>query len=61
MVMSVINIKYIKGHEIPTVTTKLGTVRGVRAKDGHYSMYLGIPYAKVNKSNVFGVSNVCSE
>ncbi|KAJ8736237.1 hypothetical protein PYW08_006893 [Mythimna loreyi] len=40
----------------PLVDSKVGFIRGLRATDGDYSMYLGIPYATVNKSNPFGVS-----
>ncbi|XP_068627366.1 bile salt-activated lipase-like [Battus philenor] len=38
------------------VTTKKGIVRGVKASDGDYSMFLGIPYGRVNISNPFGTS-----
>lgn len=38
------------------VNTKLGQIRGTKADDGDYFMFLGIPYAQVNKSNPFGVS-----
>ncbi|CAG9791743.1 unnamed protein product [Diatraea saccharalis] len=40
----------------PLVNTDLGLIRGVRAADGDYSMFLGIPYAKVNASNPFGAA-----
>lgn len=40
----------------PLVDTKQGLIRGLRADDGDYSMFLGIPYAKVNADNPFGVS-----
>lgn len=40
----------------PLVNTNLGLIRGVRASDGDYAMFMGIPYAKVNASNPFGVS-----
>ncbi|XP_072939633.1 bile salt-activated lipase-like [Epargyreus clarus] len=40
----------------PLVDTKIGLIRGLRASDGDYSMFLGIPYAKVNESNPFGPS-----
>ncbi|KAI5635051.1 carboxylesterase family domain-containing protein [Phthorimaea operculella] len=36
--------------------TSIGSIRGVRADDGDYTMFLGIPFAKVNESNVFGES-----
>lgn len=35
-----------------------GTIKGLKAPDGDYFMYLGIPYAKVDESNYFGVSNL---
>ncbi|KAL0883579.1 hypothetical protein ABMA27_015730 [Loxostege sticticalis] len=38
----------------PLVNTNLGLIRGVRASDGDYAMFMGIPYAKVNASNPFG-------
>ncbi|KAI5643984.1 carboxylesterase family domain-containing protein [Phthorimaea operculella] len=38
------------------VETSIGSIRGVRADDGNYTMFLGIPYAKVNKTNIFGES-----
>ncbi|RVE43395.1 hypothetical protein evm_011980 [Chilo suppressalis] len=37
----------------PLVNTKLGLIRGVRANDGDYSMFMGIPYAQINASNPF--------
>lgn len=40
----------------PTVNTTLGLIRGVRAEDGDYYMFMGIPFAQVNMSNPFGVS-----
>ncbi|XP_073967344.1 esterase B1-like [Choristoneura fumiferana] len=38
----------------PIVNTKLGIMRGKAATDGDYNMFLGIPYAKVNKTYPFG-------
>ncbi|XP_063380346.1 juvenile hormone esterase-like [Cydia fagiglandana] len=38
----------------PIVHTPVGCFRGLRAQDGNYSMFLGIPYAKVDPENVFG-------
>lgn len=35
-----------------------GLVRGHRAPDGEYSMFLGIPYAEVDPENPFGVSRL---
>ncbi|CAK1592680.1 unnamed protein product [Parnassius mnemosyne] len=40
----------------PLVSTKKGLIRGLQASDGDYSMFLGIPYARVNESNPFGPS-----
>lgn len=42
----------------PLVDTNVGLIRGLQATDGDYSMFLGIPYAKVNHTNPFGVSFV---
>lgn len=55
---------FIFNHEIncidvrvdPLVLTKQGLVRGQKATDGDYSMFLGIPYAKIDPANPFGVS-----
>ncbi|KAL4711656.1 hypothetical protein ACJJTC_011364 [Scirpophaga incertulas] len=40
----------------PLVKTNLGLIRGVRASDGDYAMFMGIPYAQVNVSNPFGAA-----
>lgn len=40
----------------PWVETKVGLIRGLRATDGEYSMFMGIPYAYINETNPFGVS-----
>ncbi|XP_013141526.1 PREDICTED: acetylcholinesterase-like [Papilio polytes] len=40
----------------PLVDTNVGLIRGLQATDGDYSMFLGIPYAKVNHTNPFGPS-----
>ncbi|XP_075974001.1 juvenile hormone esterase-like [Anticarsia gemmatalis] len=40
----------------PLVDSKVGLIRGLRASDGDYSMFMGIPYATVNESNPFGPS-----
>ncbi|XP_073967562.1 esterase FE4-like [Choristoneura fumiferana] len=37
----------------PLVSTSVGLIRGLRAPDGDYSMFLGIPYAIVDKANPF--------
>ncbi|XP_063636035.1 juvenile hormone esterase-like [Cydia splendana] len=36
------------------VHTPVSSFRGVRAQDGNYSMFLGIPYARIDPKNVFG-------
>ncbi|XP_059061156.1 acetylcholinesterase-like [Achroia grisella] len=41
----------------PLVESNVGLIRGLRASDGDYSMFLGIPFAKVNESNPFGNSS----
>ncbi|CAB3241219.1 unnamed protein product [Arctia plantaginis] len=40
----------------PLVNTNVGLIRGLRANDGDYSMFLGIPFAKVDVNNPFGPS-----
>nr|WOZ07768.1 carboxylesterase CarE4 [Agrotis ipsilon] len=40
----------------PLVDSKVGLIRGLTAADGDYSMFMGIPYATVDKSNPFGPS-----
>ncbi|XP_063636034.1 juvenile hormone esterase-like [Cydia splendana] len=40
----------------PIVHTPVGCFRGLRAQDGNYFMFLGIPYARVDPDNVFGPS-----
>ncbi|KOB69017.1 Uncharacterized protein OBRU01_17376 [Operophtera brumata] len=55
LVLFVLNINAESSRRIdPFVETKLGIIRGVRAADGEYSMFMGIPYAYVNESNPFG-------
>lgn len=41
----------------PLVDSKVGLIRGLTSSDGDYSMFLGIPYATVDPSNPFGVSD----
>ncbi|CAH0719120.1 unnamed protein product, partial [Brenthis ino] len=41
----------------PLVDTQQGLIRGLRADEGDYSMFLGIPYAKVDENNPFGASS----
>lgn len=41
----------------PLVEAPAGLIRGLRADDGEYSMFLGIPYAHVDEDNPFGVTN----
>ncbi|OWR53771.1 carboxyl/choline esterase CCE006a [Danaus plexippus plexippus] len=40
----------------PLVETKQGIIRGVRADAGDYSMFLGIPFGKVDENNPFGLA-----
>ena len=40
----------------PLVGSKVGLIRGIRSADSDYAMFLGIPYATVDRSNPFGVS-----
>jgi hypothetical protein len=41
----------------PLVQTNVGLIKGLKATDGDYSMFLGIPYATVDGENPFGVSS----
>lgn len=38
----------------PEVHSPVGHIRGLRAEDGNYSMFMGIPYAQVDPDNLFG-------
>ncbi|XP_026739433.1 acetylcholinesterase-like [Trichoplusia ni] len=40
----------------PVVNTNVGLIRGLRATDGDYNMFMGIPYAVVDETNPFGPS-----
>ncbi|KAL4712489.1 hypothetical protein ACJJTC_007505 [Scirpophaga incertulas] len=40
----------------PVVKTKLGWIEGLRDNDCNCSMFMGIPYARVNSSNPFGAA-----
>ncbi|KAL4712479.1 hypothetical protein ACJJTC_007495 [Scirpophaga incertulas] len=40
----------------PIVRTKLGWIEGLRDEDCNCSMFMGIPFARVNRSNPFGAS-----
>lgn len=40
----------------PVVKMRMGSIKGLKAADGNYDMYLGVPYARVDENNVFGVS-----
>ncbi|CAH0592564.1 unnamed protein product [Chrysodeixis includens] len=40
----------------PEVVTNVGSIRGLKASDGNYDMYMGIPYATVDVTNPFGPS-----
>ncbi|KAI5630868.1 carboxylesterase family domain-containing protein [Phthorimaea operculella] len=41
----------------PLVESKVGLIRGLRSNDGDYSMFLGIPFGKVDEANPFGVAS----
>ncbi|CAH0731223.1 unnamed protein product, partial [Brenthis ino] len=41
----------------PLVDTPQGLIRGLKVDEGDYSMFLGIPYAKVDENNPFGASS----
>ncbi|CAH0731226.1 unnamed protein product, partial [Brenthis ino] len=41
----------------PLVDTPQGLIRGQKADEGDYSMFLGIPYAKLDENNPFGASS----
>ncbi|CAH2226368.1 jg8077 [Pararge aegeria aegeria] len=40
----------------PLVDAPAGLIRGLRADDGDYSMFLGIPYALIEEGNPFGAA-----
>ncbi|CAB3220799.1 unnamed protein product [Arctia plantaginis] len=40
----------------PLVQTSVGLIKGLRADDGDYSMFLGIPFGQVDVNNPFGVA-----
>ncbi|XP_072942033.1 esterase FE4-like [Epargyreus clarus] len=40
----------------PLVQTNVGLIKGLKATDGAYSMFMGIPYARVDEANPFGPS-----
>ncbi|KAJ8724754.1 hypothetical protein PYW07_015712 [Mythimna separata] len=40
----------------PLVDSNVGLIRGLKADDGDYAMFLGIPYAQVDPENPFGES-----
>ncbi|XP_026747789.1 bile salt-activated lipase-like [Trichoplusia ni] len=40
----------------PLVSTSRGLIRGLRAEDGDYDMFLGIPYAVVDENKPFGAA-----
>ncbi|XP_059061195.1 cholinesterase 2-like [Achroia grisella] len=50
------NVECSKLRLDPLVESNAGLIRGLQASDGDYSMFLGIPFAKVNESNPFGIS-----
>ncbi|XP_062528410.1 juvenile hormone esterase-like [Bombyx mori] len=56
IVLLIFALSFTSTSESIIVKSKVGLIRGLRALDGNYSMYLGIPYARVNESNPFGES-----
>ncbi|XP_026749534.1 acetylcholinesterase-like [Galleria mellonella] len=59
IVVLIFVLRYVRSNNLridPLVDSNAGLIKGLRASDGDYSMFLGIPYAKVNESNPFGVS-----
>ncbi|CAH0731233.1 unnamed protein product, partial [Brenthis ino] len=40
----------------PTVVSKVGVIRGVKANDGSYDMFMGIPFGRVLEDNPFGIA-----
>ncbi|CAB3241211.1 unnamed protein product [Arctia plantaginis] len=40
----------------PLVNTDAGLIKGLQADDGDYSMFLGIPFGKVDEANPFGAA-----
>ncbi|KAL0883611.1 hypothetical protein ABMA27_015754 [Loxostege sticticalis] len=45
-----------ESQDLIIVNTPVGSIQGMRATNGDYNIFLGIPYAKVNESNPFGAS-----
>ncbi|XP_026747797.1 venom carboxylesterase-6-like [Trichoplusia ni] len=60
LVVVLLIIKCVAGSAVsregPLVSTPKGQIRGVRAEDGDYDSYLGIPYALVDEEDPFGPS-----
>lgn len=50
-------VQVVKASDL-IIHTNVGTIRGIRATDGDYHMFLGIPYGQVNKYNPFAVSRI---
>ncbi|XP_075972380.1 cholinesterase-like [Anticarsia gemmatalis] len=56
VILFLLPLVYGKTRIDPLVDTEVGLIRGLRADDGDYSMFLGIPFAKVDENNPFGAS-----
>ncbi|XP_026749532.1 bile salt-activated lipase-like [Galleria mellonella] len=57
--ISIFVIRHVRSNNLrldPLVDSNAGLIRGLRASDGDYSMFLGVPFAKVNENNPFGIS-----
>lgn len=55
-ILFIVNVQSAVQRVDPLVIISQGLVRGQRATDGDYSAFLGIPYAKVDVNDPFGVS-----
>ncbi|XP_023938942.1 juvenile hormone esterase [Bicyclus anynana] len=52
--LSALSFYNVQGNVGPLVQTNQGLIRGLQADDGDYSMFLGIPFGKVQEDNPFG-------
>lgn len=61
LILSVVpNVYGVQQRVDPLVLIGQGLVRGQKSTDGDYSAFLGIPYAKVDLDDPFGVSKLRS-
>ncbi|XP_039755044.1 esterase FE4-like [Pararge aegeria] len=53
-----ITLRFAQGKvkEGPLVQTNQGPIRGLQAEDGDYSMFMGIPFGKIQEDNPFGTA-----